>query len=409
MSSFNNQNIANDVRNWLDASYPDLVMRNHPTYALASHSQAYGGQIDLPWAVGYTAAEATSMNTAVGIANAQTQRRKPKIDWFKRYFIEDVDLAEAAYSQDKDVAATDVLIDAVKKTMIIASEAAEKFLWGTGYGDQGKIKSYTNPSGNTYVLTLASAADAWKWQTNFKGVSKQTVNNASMRAGTFTVTSTDPINGTVTVLGDGTWAPNNNDFIGRYGVMAASTAMVTWPGIPAFNPDVNNRPQANESFFGVDRSENPLAMAGIAIDCTGQPVKQALNTLLQYMSNVKGRRIDTGLLNFADYGRLLDDLGSNRVNLSVEGEMGVNFDGVRFMGPSGPLNVVPATFVPQGRVQVGDISTLHIKSPDPKFIDQKAENGAFIEVQDNDTARIAIRMNGFAYISDPAAWGNALI
>lgn len=406
MAFFTNPNISNELTEWLDKSYPDVVMRNHPTLGLATHKEEYGVAVRVPVKSGYSQGEATVMSDAVALTG-QTQREAFVFTPNKKYRIEDVDMAQAAYSEDPEHAAVDALIDGMETCLRASSEAAERDLWGDGYGTLARILSNTNPTGNIYVLTLYTPQDAWKFQKTQTLVSKTTPATGSLDTATATVTGVDPIAGTVTVDGGGTWTPTNGHYLGLYKVMLASTAPITFPGIPAFNPDVNNRPTSSDSFFGVNRYANATALAGVAIDCTGQPVKQALNQLLQAMSNVGGAKIDTALLNWADFARLLDDLGSNRVSIQVTGEMGMNYDGVKFMGPSGAVNVIPGTFVPAGRLQVCDSSTLTIGAPG-QFIQNKARD-KYIEVQDNDTARIAIRTSGFVYITNPAAWGNALI
>lgn len=94
--------------------------------------------------------------------------------------------------------------------------------------------------------------------------------------------------------------------------------------------------------------------------------------------------------------------------INVSGEQGMNYEGVKFMGPSGALNVIPGTFVPKGRVQVGDSSTLKIAAPG-QFIQNGAMNGKYIEVPTDDIARIKFRTTGSIRITNTAAWGNALI
>lgn len=406
MAFFTNTNISVELNEWLDKSYADVVMKNHPTYGLATHKEEYGVAVRVPVKSGYSQGEATQMSDAVAL-NQTTLREAFVVTPNKKYRTEDVDMAQAAYSEDPEHAAVDALIDGMETCLRASAEAAERDLWGDGYGTMATILSNTNPSGNIFILTLKTTQDAWKFQKGQTLVSKATAAAASLDAATASVTGVDPIAGKIQVDGGGTWTPTNTHVLGLSKVMIASATPATFLGIPAWNPDVNNRPLTNDNLYGVNRFNNSAALAGIAIDATGQPVKQALNQLLQAMSNVGGAKVDTAFLNWSDYAKLLDDLGSQRVSISATGEMGMNYDGVKFMGPSGAVNVHPGTFVPAGRLQVCDISTLIIGAPG-QFIQNKARD-KFIEVPDNDTARIAIRTNGFVYISNTAAWGNALI
>ena len=74
---------------------------------------------------------------------------------------------------------------------------------------------------------------------------------------------------------NGGWTPTNGHVVGLQGTMAASTALVTFAGIPAWIPPIASRPVASTAFFGVDRSVDEQKLAGTALDGTNMGVLEA--------------------------------------------------------------------------------------------------------------------------------------
>ena len=195
-------------------------------------------------------------------------------------------------------------------------------------------------------------------------MSKATAAAGALDAGTYVIAAvSDGITGTVTVTGDGTWAPTNTHVLGESGVMAASTSVIVPPGWAGWNPDISNRPASNDSWFGVNRFSNPAGLAGTAIDCTGQPVKQALNTLCTQMSQTGGFKVDTAFLAPPDYQKLTDDLGSAVEFVDVMGEMGVNYTGVRIAAGKGAVNILQDTFTSSGLIRVFRLAGAQDQAP----------------------------------------------
>lgn len=408
--AFFGSNISADLSPALEKAYPDIVLRDHPLLGLCAEDNGGGELVNIPVRTGYTVGIGTTMSSAVA-ANGQTQRNRFQVTPINPvYLSSDVNIAQAEWSRDSEHAAVDIIMDESRATMEGMADVIERILAaGDGYGTIAKISSHSGSTPN-FVLTMTRPQDVYRFVVNRTYVSKATAAASSLDAGTFIAAAIDPIAGTVNATGDGTWAPTDGHVVGESNVMAASTAFQVPPGLAGWNPDINNRPGSSDSFFGFNRFSNPQAAAGTAIDGTGLPIKQAINTLATAMSNTGGFKLDTVLLAPPDYQKLADDLGSAIEFVDVMGEMGVNYIGIRLAAGKGALSIMQDTFATAGIVRAFDSRVLKVKFPGKKPIELKDENGAgFIAVTTDDIARITVRANYVFYPTNPAALGNILI
>jgi hypothetical protein len=402
---FSNANISADLVTAIDKSYPDLVLRKHFLLGISEHVKGGGASVTLPVSTAYTTSEGTGMASTV-TTSSSTARKAFVITPYTLYRTSQVNIADAMWSADPDHAAVDIMLDEAKKTMQGIGDSVERAIFGSGYGAIATISSHTGTTG-AGTLTLTRATDAYRFQIGDVLVSKATAAAGSLDSGTVSVTGVNPTTGVLTVLSDGTWSATDTHVLGKSNVMAASTSPVVWPGLGGWNPDVDNAVGVSDSFFGVNRY-GIVGAAGTAIDCSGQSVRQALNTLLQTMSFVDGINIDVAFLSPVDYGKLLDDLASSKQFVEVTGEMGVNYDGVKFEGPTGPINVISAPFATAGILRVADSSVFRVKFPGKKPVDLKDDNGAgYIASVTDDVALFTMRANFIWYPTNPAALGNA--
>jgi hypothetical protein len=404
--AFFNANVLAITREYLEDAYPDLVLRNHPTLAYANHREHGGSQHSIPVKDGYTAGVATTMPNAIAVGGT-TSRKKFQFDPSIFYVVEQVNRAQAEYTGNTDEAIVGDITDKLKTTLQQASETLEKMWWQDGSGQWGRIKSNTNPSGNLYVLTFYNPYDAYRWQVAMQGVSKATPFAGALRASTFTVTAVDTGAGTITVDGGGTWTPTNDDYVGLRNLMIASTGQATFFGLPAYNPDYLSR---TATFGGVDRSDNYDAKAGLALNGTGLTVKQALNALVTKMSNVGGVRLDTAFMNPADIARLVDEVGSNMVvDAEVKGYLDFSIAIKKFDTSMGPIDIVPATFCPQTRIQGCERSNLVAASPSGEIIRSVYDDEPYMVLPSDDVAQIAYRASGWLTVDNVAALGNIIV
>lgn len=407
--AFFNANVLAITREYLEDSFPDLILRNHPTLAYANHRTHGGSQHSIPVKDGYTAGVATSMPNAISVGGT-TSRKKFQFDPSIFYVVEQVNRAQAEYTGNTDESIVGDLTDKIKTSLQQASETLEKMWWQDGSGQWGKIASSTNPSGNHYVLTLSVPYDSYRWQIAMQMVSKATAFAGALDAGTATVEGVDTSAGTVSVLGDGTWTPTATHLIGLRNLMAASTGQATFYGFPAYNPDYLSRPTSADSFGGVNRFDNLDAKCGVAINGTGLTMKQGINVLMTKMSNVGGVRIDSLFMNPTDIARLVDEVGSaNVLNADMKGYLDFSIAVKKFDTALGPVDIVPATFCPQTRIQAVERSNMVVASPSGELIRSVYDDEPYMVIPGDDVAQIAYRASGWTTFDNVAALGNIII
>lgn len=412
MAFFNPEQAA-VIREYLDDAFPDLILRNHPTLAYATHIKHGGSQHSIPVKDGYSVGIATSMPNAISVGG-KTSRKKFQFDPSILYGVEQVNRAQAEYTGDTDESVVNTLTDSIKTQLNALGETIEKAWWQDGSGQWGKILSFTNPAGNIFILTLTVPYDAYRWQVAMQGVSKATPFAAALRASTFVVTGVDTSAGTVTVDGGGTWTPTNNDVIGLRNLMIASTGQATFYGFPAYNPDYIARAAiiaAGADFFGgLDRRDNPDAKMGIALNGTGMTVKQAINALVTKLSNVGGVRIDSLSMNPADIARLVDEVGSGLVTTKdVNGYLDFSLECSEFTTVMGKVTILPGTFVPQTRIQAFERSNMVVASPSGELIRSVYDEKDYMVIPTDDVAQVAYRASGWTSFHNVAGLGNIIV
>lgn len=387
----------------------DLTFQNHQLMGVCSKKEESGRAVHFTVKYGYGSGKGT---TATGANTNETGQKRAEfiVTPNSYYHEEDVDGLDALFSGGEG-GAVDLVEDAVEGTTRGAGDALETYLFGSGGGAEGSIKSSTNPSGNIYVLTLNRPADAQNFGKDDKLVSKNGEFAGALDAGVATVLGIDIAAGTVRVDGGGTWTPTNGRVIGHQFVMAASTAATVWRGLAAWLPDVLNRPQAGENFYNVDRSLDSVRLAGHAVDARSfGSIRQAVNAVLTSISFISGARPDVVLMNPATLGKLINEIGDNAKSEELGGN-GVEllYTGIKFLAQTGAIKVIGAPRCPADHLYVLDSSAVHLDAPNNQIIQNTAQNGSFIEHATADKSKVRARAAGFFYIDKPAYCGNALL
>jgi|ERR1700677_2262362 len=239
--------------------------------------------------------------------------------------------------------------------------------WGLGGGAIGQLNGSGVVTG-TAGLTLTNPAQG----VNFvKGqIIQSSATNGltgSVRTGSVQLAVVDILNGILTPTANwntGIAAITNADFLfnqGDFGTASQAGGGYT-PGIPAWIPDINNRPTAGNPFNNVDRAAtDPIRTAGFYFSGNGGSdyVESLLGglTLVQRFNPMDGP--DVAFVGYTDFGNLVKSMYSRTQNV-VEtqrvsaGEGTVGFKGIKVWGPAGGVEVYPDTFVPTGTSSAGN-------------------------------------------------------
>jgi hypothetical protein len=401
-------NVSNELRNFLERAYPTLCFQNSTLFAAATHKERYGDAVKIPVKLAYSAGQGGTFSTAQA-NDSGTQRRAFLVTPNKAYGYEAVPNEQLIWTEGKEEAVIDILTDATKSATEACSEQAEISCFKSGFGDRGKISANANPSGNLYDLTLTIASDCYNFAVNDVLVSKATLSASSLDTGTAKVTAVDATNAKIRVDGGGTWTPTNGHYLGLQGTMAASATPSDFVGLAGWLPDVDNRPTSTDSFYGVNRFENTVLLAGHAFDGRNKPILPSIRTLAGSIGQVSGAKPDLVLANPATVAKCELELGTQSRWIKMGTDVDVYFDGISIMGPKGPMVLTPAPKCPADHVYILDSSVVTIGSPMNKPIMPASPSGDPVDSSDADKTQVRMRASFLFYLEAPGFCGSLVV
>lgn len=288
-------------------------------------------------------------------------------------------------------------------------------LFGDGTGTRGIVASATATS-----FTLATPADV----VNFFIGMKLDFRTAAGAAVTTTPATTDAGNGVyVSAINRQTGVVT---VVGVGGVVNLTTAGVTanykvvrsgdWNGTPgvasggqASGPVVGvqgwiTSPSAGDSFWGLDRTVDPVRLAGQNFSATGLPMNEALmeaegRVLVQGVGTP-----DTILVNPLDLQNLKKALGSDIVYDRVQSNIaGISFKSIQYDGANGPMNIVAAPMCPRNKALMLQLPSWELSTlgAAPQMLDW--DNNDYLRVNDADQYEVRFGHYGQFICNNPGA------
>jgi hypothetical protein len=235
--------------------------------------------------------------------------------------------------------------DSVLDNLTISSTSA---LYGAGYGNVGQVKANT-VNGDDF-FTLKDPNDVVNLQIGQTLLAYSAVTGGAARiwaAGVSgaTITGIDRDSGLIHVTGGTIGAATTvvaNDYLfvdGDYGVKMK--------GLAAWLPRVAPTVGGGDSFFGVDRSVDPVRLAGVRYNGTGMPIEEVLSGVAARLFR-EGASPSHTLLPLDKYTELQNALGSKvqYVNVTSKDVAGIGFTGIKINTPKAVITVLPSAFLP---------------------------------------------------------------
>lgn len=398
--AFFNSNVDALLRQDLDSTYTDMAFGDNLSAIIGMFKKKdqNGDGIKVPLKASFGAGQGATAATAY--ANASLANRYAfSVTPFKLYGESIIDLSQSIFTNGSDNSVVDLLMDESKTAMDNAKSQVDQALAGDGSGTLGTISS----NSGTYTLVLTSASDINNFSVGQVLVSKATAFAASLDTGSFTVTNVIASTSSITVTANGGWTPTNTHVIGVQGTMAASTAFVTWPGIPGWIPPIASRPTSATAFYGVDRSVEEQKLSGSALDGTGMEVMEGINKLAHIVANVPGARPDMILLSYATLGKMQADLQTAARYVDVKGkDIEVFYKALEINGPAGPMYCLPSSHWKDNLVGVLSSDSWTLGSPGNKPFQPATSTGSpIVEIPGLDQAVAQYRAAGFVYCDAP--------
>lgn len=207
-------------------------------------------------------------------------------------------------------------------------------VWGDGSGARGVVSAYNAGTG---AITLTDRRDCVKFEVGM--VLEIKVAAGAVNAGFYSVTAIDIDAGTVTVtIGGGAANPAATDLLARQGDFLAGVGNSNcMSGVFAWIPVA--APSATP-FFGVDRSVNPVRLAGGRIKGGAKTIEEVIfDSLARGKTN--GGKFDTVWMNSERAAELQKSMQAKAfVDVQSAGKAKVGFQGFNLVTSSGNLTVL---------------------------------------------------------------------
>lgn len=280
-------------------------------------------------------------------------------------------------------------------------------VWGNGGGAIGQITAGSDVTST--VVTLVNPSDAinyWPGQVLKASITDGT--SGAVKAGTVTIaktnidtgvlTATTAWNASITTLVAG-------DYLFRNGNFGA-----VFQGFPAWIPTQASRDAGilNTTFNNVDRSVDPIRLAGSSYVGNGAPFEQTLIALATRIQRNMGRPTHV-FLNDIDYGQLVTSLGTKVQYMTEQAfkNAQIAFQGITLATPVGMLKLVLDPFVPQGSCWMVDMSTWEFASVGQYPYNKMQDNPVWPIEPGEDAYRYRLLGRGLMWCNKPFANGVA--
>ena len=197
--------------------------------------------------------------------------------------------------------------------------------------------------------------------------------------------------------------------VSDYIYQSAGDINKTISGLQAFLP---GSAVTSTSFFGVDRTIDKTRLAGITLDASSYSIDEALIQGSNLVAR-EGGRPDYVFMSFKDFSNLVTTLGAKQqyiqhTNVDVKDPgVSVGYSGVKIIGATGPMTVVPDVNCPVGKAFVLQMDTWKLKSlgePARLF-----DGDSLTVIRDPSGDNVIVRCVSYAQLSCRAPGWNAVV
>lgn len=344
-----------------------LEYTDNPFLALVPKMEDLGGK-NFSWAIRNAVSSTRSATFATGQTSGGASVYKNFVaghynDFAFAYITGDA--IESAKGNENTL--IDVLTGEIDGAILSATRSLAISLFKNGGGARGQISASSNTA--TATITLANVFDI----TNFEvGMTLQTSTadgtSGAVKAGTVQIQALDRDAGTITCTGNwtaGIATAAASDYIfmaGDFGAML--------PGLSGYLPA--SAPQAGDSFFTVDRSVDPVRLAGLRYNGNGGPIEETLVKTAARLVR-EGSRPSHVFLNPEDYANLVNALAGKVIydRAKAVDQPEIDFEAVKISGPKGPIKCIADVNCPKGYGYMLQMDTWQLMSigKAPKIFD----------------------------------------
>lgn len=373
---------------YTDQVVHNLVYKDNPFLALLEKNTDFVGKVKpIPIIIG------VSQGRSSDFATAQANQTADDIRSFlltrkKDYSLGTIDnetMEASARDKGAFLKGAKVKIDGAFQVITLSIASS---LFRTGTGSIGRIAAGGMDAG---VITLEDPNSVTQFEVNqVIRCSTGTTDGNAVRAAKGYVIAVDRMAGKVTVsdvgLGGNAGAPTawaQLEYLSVDGDLNKKPS-----GLAAWLP--KTAPTGADSFYGVNRSADPVRLAGVRYDGSSQSVEEALIDASMYVAR-EGGNPNVAIVSFLSYAALEKALGAKVQYVDLKGPADIGFRGIRINGHKGPINVIPDRNCPGYTAYLLQMSTWTLEGlNDTPHIVKYADGNEMLRVATADAAEVRI-------------------
>ena len=361
-----------------------LVYKNNPFMAMVPKFTEFGGKY-MPLPLVFN----TSQGRSATFANAQGNQTAAEVVAFAMTRAADYSIAQID-NQTMLASKTDKMAFINGATLVIdnavraLTNSISTSLFRKGTGTIGTVGSITSG-----VIVLSNAGDVVNFERNMT-LQANATDGGTPRAALGYVVAVDRTGGTVTVsasaFGGAAGTPSGWTTSDSLLVQGDNNAKIK--GLLGWLPTV--APTTGDNWFGVDRSTDPVRLAGVRYDGSAQNIEEALVDGSLLVAR-EGGEPDVCIMSFASYSALEKSLGAKAQYVTMSGPAEIAFPGIRINGANGQINVFPDRSCPAKTAFLLTMDTWKLYSlGDAPHIARYADGLEMLRVSNADAAEVRV-------------------
>lgn len=180
--------------------------------------------------------------------------------------------------------------------------------------------------------------------------------------------------------------------VGPGSTLTLNSGLQKLAGLAAWLPA--NAPSATDNFFGVNRSIDPVRLAGVRYNGSGQSIEEALIDSSSIIAR-EGGLPDKCVMGYASYSALEKSLGSKLQYVQIQGPAEIAFQGILINGAAGPIEVFPDRNCPSFTAYMLQMDTWSLEGLGemPRILEY-LDGFEYLRVTDDDSAECRVGYYG---------------
>ncbi len=318
-----------------DQKIQNLVYRNNPFLAMIPKFTEFGGKY-MPLPLVFN----TSQGRSATFANAQGNQTAAEVVSFALsraadYSIAQIDNQTMLASKTDKMAFINGAQLVIDNAIRALTNSVAASLFRSGTGSMGRVGTITSG-----VITLTNPGDVVNFERNQVLQANATDGGATPRAALGYVIAVDRTAGTVTVSATGYsgTAGTPAAWVGNDYLLVQGDLNAKMKGLSGWLP--TTAPTTGDFWFGVDRSDDPVRLAGVRYNGSAQNIEEALVDGSLLVAR-EGGNPDVCIMSYGSYSALEKSLGAKAQYITMQGPAEIMFPGILINGANGQIKVFP--------------------------------------------------------------------